>query len=194
MTIEKVYDELYGMIDDLKKQIAAGGGGDSVTITPALESGAKVADYTIGSDDGALFAPLPFSFETAERVEGTFFGATVYSKSVHVPFTDFTVDGDKTAHVTLASYYPEDVDKKLFIDGIVYTPSTGNIQIGKKAYISAAAPDEYMEVGIYYTQLVLLNINSTQGNTLATVGPTSLDAKIYYTKQTANETKKTRKK
>ena len=57
MTIEKVYDELYGMIDDLKKQIAAGG--SDVTITPALESGTKVADYTIGSDEGVLYAPTP---------------------------------------------------------------------------------------------------------------------------------------
>ena len=57
MTVEKVYDELYGMIDDLKKQIAAGGGGSSVTITPELESGVKIADYTIGSTEGSLFAP-----------------------------------------------------------------------------------------------------------------------------------------
>lgn len=57
MTIEKVYDELYGMIDDLKKQIAAAGGGDEVTITPAAESGAKVADYTIGETEGSLYAP-----------------------------------------------------------------------------------------------------------------------------------------
>lgn len=59
MTIEKVYDELYGMIDDLKKQIAAGGGGDDVTITPALESGTKVADFTIGEDSGSIYAPTP---------------------------------------------------------------------------------------------------------------------------------------
>ena len=56
MTLEKVYDELYGMIDDLKKQIAAGGGSD-VTITPALESGTKIADFSIGSDEGSLYAP-----------------------------------------------------------------------------------------------------------------------------------------
>lgn len=56
MTIEKVYDELYGMIDDLKKQIASAGGSD-VTITPALESGTKVADYAIGETEGSLYAP-----------------------------------------------------------------------------------------------------------------------------------------
>lgn len=74
MTIEKVYDELYGMIDDLKKQIAAGGGGDSVTITPALESGTKVADYTIGEDSGSLYAPTsvtPFIDFSNEIVAST---------------------------------------------------------------------------------------------------------------------------
>ena len=55
MKLEKVYDELYGMIEDLKKKIGAGG--SKVTITPALESGEKVADYTIGDTEGSLYAP-----------------------------------------------------------------------------------------------------------------------------------------
>lgn len=66
MEIRKVYDELYGMIEDLKKQIAAISGGDEVTITPALDTGTKVADYTIGEDSGVLFAPTPFSFDIGE--------------------------------------------------------------------------------------------------------------------------------
>ena len=58
MSIEKVYDELYGMIEDLKKQIAAGSGSD-VSITPALESGTKVADFEIDGEAGVLYAPTP---------------------------------------------------------------------------------------------------------------------------------------
>lgn len=67
MTIEKVYDELYGMIEDLKRKIAASGGG--VTITPALESGTKVADYAIGSTEGSLYAPpayVPPAYDDTE--------------------------------------------------------------------------------------------------------------------------------
>lgn len=82
MTIEKVYDELYGMIDDLKKQIAASGGSD-VTITPALESGTKIADYTIGEDEGVLYAPTPpdpYTLSTTEHIIGSYDGIDLYVK------------------------------------------------------------------------------------------------------------------
>lgn len=34
-----------------------GGGGSTVTITPTLSSGTKVADYSINGEEGALYAP-----------------------------------------------------------------------------------------------------------------------------------------
>lgn len=37
----------------------SGGGGSTVTITPTLESGTKIADYTIDSESGYLYAPTP---------------------------------------------------------------------------------------------------------------------------------------
>lgn len=36
-----------------------GGGGTNVTITPTLEAGTKIADYTIDSTSGSLYAPTP---------------------------------------------------------------------------------------------------------------------------------------
>ena len=36
-----------------------GGGGSTVTITPTLESGTKIADYSIDSNEGSLYAPTP---------------------------------------------------------------------------------------------------------------------------------------
>ena len=57
MILEKVYDELYGMIEDLKKKIQEGTGGSTVTITPTLESGVKLADYSIDGTEGAIYAP-----------------------------------------------------------------------------------------------------------------------------------------
>lgn len=56
MILEKVYDELLGMIEDLKKKIQAAEKSD-VTITPALQSGKKLADFEIDGTEGAIYAP-----------------------------------------------------------------------------------------------------------------------------------------
>lgn len=47
-------------IGSLTGSIAGGGGGGSdVTITPTLATGTKIADYTIDSESGSLYAPTP---------------------------------------------------------------------------------------------------------------------------------------
>ena len=81
MILEKVYDELMAQIEDLKKQIQASSGSD-VTITPALESGVKIADYAIGSDEGVLYAPSEVAgiISTTETKVGSFNGEDVYRK------------------------------------------------------------------------------------------------------------------
>lgn len=56
MTLEKVYDELYGMIEDLQKKVARDHTQD-VEITPTLQSGTKLADYEINGTEGAIYAP-----------------------------------------------------------------------------------------------------------------------------------------
>ena len=86
LSVEKVYDELYGMIEDLKKQIAANAGTD-VTITPALESGTKVADFEIDGESGSLYAPAPYTppaYSTTEFDTGRQWtdGRTVYGKVI----------------------------------------------------------------------------------------------------------------
>lgn len=88
LSVEKVYDELYGMIEDLKKKIAAMSSGDEVTITPALESGTKIADFTIGEDEGVLYAPNPYtpvSYSTDEQDTGKTWvdGRPLYQKTIN---------------------------------------------------------------------------------------------------------------
>lgn len=62
MILEKVYDELYGMIEDLKKKINAAEKSD-VTITPALESGTKLADFEIDGTEGTIYGPTVTNYE-----------------------------------------------------------------------------------------------------------------------------------
>lgn len=52
--IAKWIDQLQGELDTLKR--TAGGGGSSVTITPSMDSGEKIADYSIDGVLGSLFA------------------------------------------------------------------------------------------------------------------------------------------
>ena len=74
MILEKVYDELYGMIEDLKKKID---GGSTVTITPTLESGVKIADYVIDETSGSIYAPQNIhSYSTVEHIVGTWIDGT----------------------------------------------------------------------------------------------------------------------
>lgn len=56
--LAKWIDELTGEIEQIKKKLGSGGG-STVTITPALESGTKVADYSIDDTSGSLYAPTP---------------------------------------------------------------------------------------------------------------------------------------
>ena len=56
---------LSGVIDEMLSGSVAGNiqfestGGSTVTITPTLESGTKIADFTIDDTDGSLYAPTP---------------------------------------------------------------------------------------------------------------------------------------
>lgn len=56
---------LSGVIDEMLSGSVAGNiqfessGGSSVTITPTLESGTKIADFTIDDTSGILYAPTP---------------------------------------------------------------------------------------------------------------------------------------
>lgn len=85
MILEKVYDELYGMIEDLKKKVAGISGGSTVTITPTLESGEKLADYSIDEITGAIYAPAETAgiYSTTETQIGTWIdGRPLYRKVV----------------------------------------------------------------------------------------------------------------
>ena len=109
MEIRKVYDELYGMIEDLKKKIAALSGGDEVTIMPALDSGTKIADYAIGETEGSLFAPTSPAYSATEFDTGKTWidGRPVYG----IVVTD-TIDAAATSKVI---HTDTNIDEVLFM-------------------------------------------------------------------------------
>lgn len=116
LSVEKVYDELYGMIEDLKKKIAAMSGGDEVTITPALESGVKVADFTIGEDTGSIYAPNEVAgiYSSTETLVGTYGGQNLY-RTVIVDETPLT------GTYTSVDVSAKDIDKVVKVSGFFKT-------------------------------------------------------------------------
>lgn len=118
MTIEKVYDELYGLIDDLKKQIAAKGGSD-VTITPVLDSGTKIADFTIGEDEGALYTPTIPTIPDGVQYKVLYEDAAGFSgDNQSVTFSDYLENYDVAMALVNVYSGPETTDR-------YYTPLAG---------------------------------------------------------------------
>lgn len=64
MILEKVYDELYGTIEDLRRRVSAAQKSD-VSIIPTLQAGNKLADFSIDGSGGSIYAPEP-SWEDLE--------------------------------------------------------------------------------------------------------------------------------
>ena len=175
MTIEKVYDELYGMIDDLKKQIAAGSGSD-VSITPALESGTKVADYEIDGEAGVLYAPTPaivpeLVIDTTEHIVGKYGNDDMYCKEV-------TIDAFPSTAYTPSNYAHGITDLKEFVAFNCYITSSGIGASGYVPYMGATAG------GADNSSMYAVNLNDT--NIIITVGRdrSAVSGKIilFYTK------------
>lgn len=66
---------LGGVIDEMLSGSVAGniqfesaGSGSNITITPTLESGTKIADFTIDDASGSIYAPTPTEYEAGNNV------------------------------------------------------------------------------------------------------------------------------
>ena len=185
MTIEKVYDELYGMIEDLKRQIAAAGGGDDVTITPALESGTKIADYTIGETEGSLYAPVDVYLnidDTAEHIVGKYKGSDLYCKRINI-------DAFPASAFTQTSYPHGIANIDELIDYDVFTQSNTG-QILKLFYVGILS-NGVDSTSFYSASVDKTNIYITTGRDRSGVSGYAI---LYYTKTPPVESKKTIKK
>ena len=181
LSVEKVYDELYGMIEDLKKKIAAISSGDEVTITPALESGTKIADFTIGEDEGALYAPTPFSFvfsDTPQKI-GTLDGDDLYAVMLH--FDDVSVSANSSTEINVSAISAQ---KCLAIFGMMAGDPIPNI-------FTSAALSAYNTGLNYQCEFNKITVSRGSGSALTNV---DLDIVIVYVPSTETETRSKKKK
>lgn len=81
-----------------------GGGGSTVTITPTLSSGTKIADYSINEVSGSLYAPSGggggggIDYSTTEQDTGLKWidGSTVYEKVISISNVSLSSGGYET--------------------------------------------------------------------------------------------------
>lgn len=188
--LAKWISELQAQIDQVKRMAiaAAASGGDTVTITPALDSGTKIADYTIGEEtSGSLYAPTPTSipniFSGDEVLVGNNGVSDVYCKRVHLDALPSTTNAAQTIPHSVAN-----ISAILKWDAYAIS-STGTVQ-----KINALAIGE--SGNFVGTGFIGMYVNDT--NFYITVGSDrsalSADVYIYYTKTPPVETKKSRKK
>ena len=89
----------YLCADGTWKTVGGGGGGSTVTITPTLSSGTKIADYSIDGVSDSLYAPSGggggggIDYSTTEQDTGLTWinGETVYQKSFEIQITTASV-------------------------------------------------------------------------------------------------------
>ena len=149
LSVEKVYDELYGMIEDLKKQIEANAG-THVTITPALESGTKIADFSIGEEESSLYAPTPgdpLVISTTETKIGTYDGKDLYAilfKDVSITNTsDNILDADFSSDNDLVFYSV--TPRGTLPSGVACELNYYNNTINDTLYVSSAGLTYYFD-------------------------------------------------
>lgn len=164
--LAKWISELQAQIDQVKRlAIAAGSsGGDTVTITPTLDSGEKIADYAIGDTEGALYAPgLPaFTNSVATKI-GTLGGRNLYRVFIPINSAVSGISED------VLSTYPIEMLFELKL--IIYESSVISIS-NKIAYNRPTKKVAITETGSLWCQWLV----------------------IEYLEQTVTETKKSKKK
>lgn len=129
---------MQGNIDftgSLSGSIAGGSGGSSdVTITPTLESGTKIADYTIDSESGSLYAPTPQGL-TAELP------LNISDNVIYIDLSDYATVSDLSNYqekLTAGNYININSSNEISctppITNVWYTPEAGvqqDVLIGK---------------------------------------------------------------
>lgn len=175
-------DELQGQIDKLKKMIKSAGGGSTVTITPTLESGVKLADFTIGEDSGVIYAPSNAIVYSSDEVEiGTWIdGKPLYRKVISAD--NITADAYSSDLVSGVDFFATE-----FILCVDSTASTSNSPGVVSTYNIAGVGTDYAAVNKSADNgLRFVNLNRV--NTINAI------ASVIYTKVTTPETRTKKKK
>ena len=180
MKLEKVYDELYGMIEDLKRKIGAGG--SEVTITPTLESGEKVADYSIDGTEGCIYAPpVPNIYGSDEVIVGYSGADPVYCKRVDIAALPSSATTGEYEH-SIA-----DIDTILAADVYIRDPSGSVYNSNSIGIAGSSFSAQYSVMAWAGKSKIYVMVGTDRSTWSATVY-------LRYTKTPPTEAKKNKKK
>ena len=163
----------YLCADGTWKTVSGGGGGSTVTITPILSSGTKIADYSIDGVSDSLYAPSGgggggIDYSTSEQDTGLKWidNSSIYQKTINIVNSSAVV---ATRDIDLSSYVPSGA-RVIEFSGIyeyVYSSKNYGYMIGN-GFVYCSVEDS-----VYKLKIVLGN---------GTVSSDEINLTIKYTK------------
>lgn len=166
---------LNGLIDDMLSGSVAGniqvnteGGGSDVTITPTLESGTKIADFTIDDTSGSLYAPTPIEYSAGANItieDGVISAtSTEYSAGDNITIENGVISATDTTYTA---------GDNITIEGGVISAESGGVVI--EQLYTESAPNEHpntIELAhpISDYKFIIANVNFTSGGRAYNLG------------------------
>ena len=161
MTIDQVYDELYGAHDNLKQEVNnIIAQIKEVSFSPTVESGTKLGDLVVGAESSAIYAP-EVSYTPAVE-SGTKLGDLVVgaeSSAIFAPAGSNLISSDTV--ILVPGETPKTATVYLFANGVkLFKVVDGSIDKGLIS-LTEVLPDAYRP----YTSNRLVGLNSDHDKT-----------------------------
>lgn len=134
----------------------SGGGGSTVTITPTLSTGTKIADFEVDGTPGELYAPTGGGGGGSGYTETTLFTGSIYTTAGEITLNDDIDNYDQiviwtTWSVTSAQgAVPFMVDTKYFVETFLYNNG------------STSAADPHLFCFLYTNQYIRIRCGSAK--------------------------------
>lgn len=167
---------LSGVIDEMLSgsvagniQFESGGGGSNVTITPTLESGTKVADFTIDDTSGSLYAPTPITYSAGTNITIDENGVISATPTEYEAGDNITIE-DGVISATDTTYTAGD---NITIENGVISAESGGITM--EELYTESSPNEHPSTillahPISDYKFIIANVNFTSGGRAYNLG------------------------
>lgn len=183
-----LYNKIMRKVEDM---IEHGGTGDHVTITPALQTGTKVADFTVNDVPGVLYAPSTAGLATESYVDSAVadLASETYVDTAVAQKSKVTLTTNLSSGTKIATCVIDGTNKDLYAPSTAGLASTTYVdnQVATVAGIAnskIAASD--LKLASKIVSVTLSNNGTAWGSIDVDPGQTLIAASGYYLKETGN--------